>query len=271
MSTTPPADAGAALPTVNMLWIGPRLGWIERLSAASFLEVGHPVHLHVYDDAIEGVPEGVVLQDAAATMSLDEAQTLRYPKTGSFALGSNLFRYRLQKQNAGLWADMDVVCLQPVQLGQTATFGWESKQYINGAILHFRADHSIVNAALAAFETNTIPHWVRMRKALPLRLRKALGTTLKPADMPRGTFGPKGLTALARDFDLVGHASPTDVFYPVPPKQARSVFEPGSTIEAFLTERSQTVHLWNEKVGELKRSRPPANSAVGQLISRFGL
>ena len=39
----------ADLPVINMLWIGPRFGPVERLSIVSFLAHGHAVKVHAYD------------------------------------------------------------------------------------------------------------------------------------------------------------------------------------------------------------------------------
>ncbi len=48
---------------IQMLWIGPRLSAMERLSIASFLAIGHAVRLYSYGD-VEGIPPGVEHHDA---------------------------------------------------------------------------------------------------------------------------------------------------------------------------------------------------------------
>ena len=47
---------------IQMLWIGPRLSALERLSMASFLAHGHEVRLYTYGD-VEGIPPGVTHHD----------------------------------------------------------------------------------------------------------------------------------------------------------------------------------------------------------------
>lgn len=96
-----------------MLWIGPRLSNLERLSIASFLANGHEVRLYTYGD-VEGIPEGVAHHDGREVVPA--AQVFTNPAgigKGSYAAFSNLFRYKLLLDQGGLWADMDVVCLRP--------------------------------------------------------------------------------------------------------------------------------------------------------------
>jgi hypothetical protein len=98
---------------IQMLWIGPRLSALERLSIASFLANGHEVRLYTYGD-VEGIPEGVAHHDGREV--LPAAHVFTNPAgiaKGSYAAFSNLFRYKLLLDHGGLWADMDVVCLHP--------------------------------------------------------------------------------------------------------------------------------------------------------------
>ena len=57
-----------------MLWIGSRLSALERLSIASFLANGHPVHLYAYGP-IEGIPAGTTLRDAREILPESEVFT----------------------------------------------------------------------------------------------------------------------------------------------------------------------------------------------------
>src|ERR1043165_8447512 len=64
----PSARETPSLPTINALWIG-QLSPLERLCLSSFAAHGHRVHVYTYD-AIENVPRGVTLQDAAQILPL---------------------------------------------------------------------------------------------------------------------------------------------------------------------------------------------------------
>ena len=98
-----------------MLWIGPRLSALERLSIASFLAHGHPVRLFTYGD-VEGVPEGVEHHDAREV--LPAGQVFTYAAgfgKGSFAAFADMFRYKLLLDHGGIWCDTDIVCLHPFE------------------------------------------------------------------------------------------------------------------------------------------------------------
>lgn len=97
-----------------MLWIGSRLSPLERLSVASFLANGHPVHLYAYAP-IEGVPAGTRLVDAREV--LPESAVFTYAEgfgKGSPSAFANQFRYQLLFDRGGVWCDADVACLVPL-------------------------------------------------------------------------------------------------------------------------------------------------------------
>jgi hypothetical protein len=259
----------ADLPVINMLWIGPRLGPVERLSIASFLAHGHAVKLHAYD-AIGDVPDGAVLVDAAATVPRARLESLRNTN-GSYALASDYFRFALLRQPVGLWADADMVALAPIALDGPNLFGLETAQSINGAILGLAPGSPLLGEALAAFTDNAIPSWVSFNRKRQLWMKRLAGRTFTPADHHWGTFGPMALTGLARRHGLFGEAAPVDVFYPVPIANAHLPFAPGSRLEALVSERTRGLHLWRNVLGELGRQPAPADSAIGALNRRFGL
>jgi hypothetical protein len=107
----------AAMPApIQMLWVEGRLSPLERLSMASFIRCGHPVHLYIYGP-VDGVPEGVTVLDGRTILA--EGRICRYgaaagPGQGSLALFANVFRYALLNRNGGIWSDCDIVCLKPL-------------------------------------------------------------------------------------------------------------------------------------------------------------
>lgn len=101
---------------IQMLWVEGPLSALERLSMASFVRCGHPVHLYVYGN-VTGIPEGVTVLDGRSI--LPEDRICRYgpaagPGAGSLALFANLFRYALLDRLGGVWSDCDMVCLKPL-------------------------------------------------------------------------------------------------------------------------------------------------------------
>jgi hypothetical protein len=101
------------MPPIHMLWIGPRLSALERLSIASFLANGHEVRLYTYGD-VDGIPAGVDHHDGREVVPASQVFTYAsgFGK-GSYAGFSNLFRYKLLLDQGGIWCDTDVVCLRP--------------------------------------------------------------------------------------------------------------------------------------------------------------
>ena len=111
-----------------MLWIGSRLSTLERLSIASFLANGHPVHLYAYE-AIEGVPHGTTIRDGNEI--LPAASIFTYPDgfgRGSPAAFANLFRYKLLLEHGGTWADTDMVCVQPLDFLASSPYVFASQR-----------------------------------------------------------------------------------------------------------------------------------------------
>ena len=94
---------------VAMLWIGPRLSKMERLSIKSFQAHGHEVHLYVYDK-VENIPEGTVVEDAAEIVPESRIKDFRY-----LAQASNLWFYKYLLERGGIISDCDNVALRPVE------------------------------------------------------------------------------------------------------------------------------------------------------------
>lgn len=257
-------------PPVNMLWIGDRLGRIELLSIASWLNCGHPVRLHAYQP-VANVPAGVELVDGGAILPFTDMRRLRHRKTGSYALASDYFRYRLQLSGAGLWSDLDIVCLKAVEFQEECVFGLEDDSVINGAILYLGATLPMTVELEGLFHSNQVPTWTRMRRARRARIMRLLGLPVRPADLPWGTFGPAAITALAHKHGLFERARPRAVFYPLHFTQARAVYDPACSIESIVREETLTLHLWNEALRGLRHTSPPFGSPLAKLYAQFGV
>lgn len=252
---------------VATLWVSGRLGPLEELCLTSFVRNGHPVALYTYE-GVDNAPAGVELRDGEEVLPFATMRANRYAN-GSWALGSNLFRYELQRLGKGLWVDTDVVSIRPFPLADPVVVGWESPDYLNGAILYLQQDLPVIGEAIAAFHAGRVPSWVNWHQGLVPRLKSALGMRLAAPDMPHGTFGPKGVTALLRRHQLMAHARPPEVFYPLSPKRALGAFDGSLTLDEVITEESLTLHLWNEKLGDIKRLPWPKNALISELARRY--
>jgi hypothetical protein len=255
---------------INMLWIGSDLGRTERLCIVSFLANGHPVHLHAYHD-LAGIPEGTTLCDANAVVPFDMVRAWRNPKTGSYAVAADYFRYQLQKQGRGMWVDTDAVCLAPFEFESRFVAGLQRDGTIANGILYVDKGEPLIDELIAAFRPGAVPPWMTPRRRMKFMAWRMIGRKMPPSRYPWGTFGPAALTYLAKKCDLFDLALPSDVFYPYDYTRARWIFEPGGRISDILTERTVSVHLWNEKIREFKNMEPPSDSPLAELYRKFGV
>jgi hypothetical protein len=100
----------------------------------SFVATGHSVHLYTYD-AIDNVPQGVILRDASKILPPSAIFRNRLGKgKGSLAGFSDLFRYKLLLDEGGWWVDTDVFCLKPFDFSAPYVFGAEEKPVASGII-----------------------------------------------------------------------------------------------------------------------------------------
>ena len=98
------------LPPVQMLWIGGPLSTLERLSLNSFVRNGHEVHLYTYGRPAN-TPKGLVIKDAGEILPAPAGDV------GPAALisFSERFRIKLLHERGGIWSNIDVVCVKPLE------------------------------------------------------------------------------------------------------------------------------------------------------------
>ncbi len=112
---------------IHALWIGSSLSPIELLCIHSFLEHGHEFHLWVYDTIETLLPEKVIIENASEIIPKEDVFCYQNSNQyghgkGSFAGFSDIFRYKLLYEHGGWWADMDVVCLKPLDFEEDYVF-----------------------------------------------------------------------------------------------------------------------------------------------------
>jgi hypothetical protein len=206
---------------------------------------GHEVHLHAYED-IEDVPDGITLVDGNEV--IPRKNIIKHKKTGSYALFSDLFRYQLLKQQAGVYVDCDVYCLKPVYIPESGyLMGFEEDSRINGAVLALPAESELLRSLLqAAYDPFFIPPWYKKSRQRRLTLKKRLGLGKSIADMPWGVIGPDAITYFVNEHRLVPQVKPIDVFYPVHYRCIRYLLDGDLRIADIATDRTVAVHLYNE-------------------------
>jgi hypothetical protein len=126
---------------VQSLWIGDTLSQMEQICLRSFILNGHDFHLYTYS-RIPNLPKGVTPRDANEILPLEFLQKFQYVRNSQFSVsaGSNVFRYKLLRQNGGIWVDTDVVCLRPFELHQEYVFPLTSGRLLIGRDDEFSVD-----------------------------------------------------------------------------------------------------------------------------------
>ena len=143
---------------IGLLWMRGSLSFLEKLCVKSFVDAGHPTILYSYEP-IGGVPDGVEMRDAGEI--LPETGFLTHERTGSPALHSDLFRYKLlEKTDNMIWADTDAYCMRPFTTPNGHFYGWESGHHINGGVLGLPKDSATLAALLDYTRDEfAIPRW----------------------------------------------------------------------------------------------------------------
>ena len=237
------------------------MGAVERACLKSILRQGHSLALYCYAPPA-GVPEGVELRDAAEIVP--ENRIIRH-KTGSVALFANWFRYELQRRGLGTWLDTDAYLLKPLESEKPYLLGEFEPGRINNGLIRIPPDSPLLPPLIALFEEKSVPRW------LPPRARLAAWWRLKTtgrsglARMPWGSAGPQALTALARHHGLAHLAEPPEVLYPARWEDAAWIADPSVRLEDVITERTVSIHVWNERIKHFK----DAPAAPGSFLARL--
>lgn len=242
-----------ALPEIAMLWIGARLSFLEQLCIRSFLAQGHRVTLYAYEE-VGGVPAGADLRDAAPILQGDRIR--RHARTGSPAVHSDLFRYRLLAQSDAIWADTDAYCVKPFDFATPHVFGRLEDRLGIGVLGLPRNSPGL--AALIAFAEDPAP---RVLFDKDLR-RMALSDSAAPwpvETQPWAATGPMAVTYFLTRSGEIGHALPEAAFYPLDFDARNWLINPRKRdkVEAALAGDVYSIHFYG------RRMRPRLATAEG--------
>lgn len=254
----------AELPTVHALWVGPRLGPVAVACLRSFPRAGHRLVLHVYQRP-DDLPADIEIADANRT--IPEDRIVRHGRTGSLTLFADIFRYELLASGAEVYVDCDIYCVRPLHRADYI-FGMEDDSGLNNAVLALPASSPMLEALrTASREPGFIPPWYSARRKLELRVRKGLGVPKKLADMRWGVIGPQAITHYAREFGVLKHASPPDVFYPLDLRRTSLLFDPHLKIADLVSSRTVCIHLYSEMIRRSGNRDIPPTSPLGRMLA----
>lgn len=97
---------------VQMLWVGGPLSALERLALTSWLANGHEVHLYSYGKPAN-TPKGLRICDASEILP-PQTDTQSSASGQAPVRFSDMFSYALLHKRGGIWVDIGVVCLRPL-------------------------------------------------------------------------------------------------------------------------------------------------------------
>lgn len=233
------------------LWIGKSLGPYEQLCLISFVQNGYTISVYSYDDSL-ALPEGVHLKDASLVVPQEEVFD-NPAKPGSFALFSNIFRYRLFRTSSEIWVDTDVLAMGRAFVPSEFVWGFEDPLKVNGAILKVPGNSPVLDFLEETAKTRVLSGRVKW-----------------------GDAGPNLVTEGVDRFNLWHSVRNQQVFYPIYFREVWKLFDPASKAKVKESlQGSDFLHLWNEVLGgasgQVKRHRPPSGSYMSDAFEAHGI
>lgn len=256
-------------PVIQSLWIGGELSVVEQLCINSFLKNGHEFHLYAYGD-IRNIPAGTTVKDASEIIPSDEVFIY---STGTYAVFSDWFRWKLLYERGNFWVDTDEICLKPFVFDGDLIFGREKMDSVAIGVLGFPPGHELCAFMRDICENpNTFLPYDSRKQKLRKLARKLLGRGRRNVGWGEAG-GPPGFTAALKYFGLFDIAKPFTFFYPIPHYNWDTAFDETFANDAELFSNSYAVHLWNDmmryKKGFDKNDEFPENSLFEQLKARY--
>jgi hypothetical protein len=261
------------LPTIVSFWHGP-LSWLEILSITSFRRRGHPVSVYSYAP-IDNLPEGAVWHDAAEV--LPESKLVFYKGRGTPGVFSDHFRYAALRAGLGVYADLDVYCVRPIEGPPDYLMAWERPGSVNGAVLHIPAEAPLLADLLTVFTLEKRPllepHLPPLRR-FEVAIRRLVGDCVTPEHMQYGATGPMALTHYVGKHGLLDRVRAAPTFYPVPYEGIPALMKSGSSLDAAIRPETLGIHLWRSQLTDRGRAGmplPEPDSALAALCAAEGL
>lgn len=101
---------------IQGLWVGTRLSTMEVMCIKSYQAHGHEFHLYTYGP-LKNIPEGTVVKDANEIVPESDIK-----KFQNFANFSDWWRWNMLYKNGGWYADLDAICLRPLDMEDEYVF-----------------------------------------------------------------------------------------------------------------------------------------------------
>ena len=255
----------------SMLWINGSLSYLEQLCAKSCVDAGHHTILYTYEP-VGCVPEGIELRDAAEVLPLQGF--LLHSRTGSPALHSDLFRYKLlEKDGDTIWVDTDAYCLRKFEPVDGHFYGWESEKHVNGGVLALPPDSDTLRELLAfTSDEFAIPPWLPDRQKRVFEEAREAGNPIHASDMPWGTWGPHAVTHFLRETGEIRYALPRSGLYPFSFKDRVKMIRTSTNSDDYLNQDTYSIHFYGRRMrprlAREKEGVPRSRSLIGKLLEK---
>ena len=150
-------------------------------------------------------------------------------------------------------------------------FGWQEEGVINNAVLGLPADSKIVHDLIAIPRTNRRPPFYGPKRTVNYYWKRLTKGNIRVQDLPWGTFGPELLTHLVYKHSLEKQAQKREVFYTLRYRDAQLIYQPAYLVEQMITVDTVAIHLWNARLGDLARKKPPPGSFISDACMKHDI
>nr|WP_325250524.1 hypothetical protein [Amylibacter sp.] len=259
---------------IAALWMEGSLSFLEQLCLKSFVDAGHRVKLYHYGP-LKNVPDGMELADAADV--LPRTDFLAHARTGSPALHSDLFRYKMLEQNPDtIWADTDAYCMKKFETPNGHFYGWESDKHINGGVLGLPSDSDTLRELLEfTSDEFAIPTWYGDEYTRELQEARDAGNPVHASEQPWGVWGPHAVTHFLHKTGEAKYALPQEGLYPFTYRDRRMMLKRNFDTTPYVTENTYSIHLYGRRMRarlvEKEGGEPHPKSLLGQLIKKHDI
>lgn len=215
-----------SLPVISSFWTGRPLGVLQKICLTSFVLRGHKVVLYTNHDRAS-VPDCI---DCTAPQDIwNPPQDFWHiaPPT----LLSDVFRLRLLQQEDTIWVDTDAYCSRPFDFPDPNLFGLLNGHLASGIMRLPQDSQTLADMLDFALGGNGLPVWLNrgyQARAAEFEHLPPFERLLQFYRVRPGFIGPKALNHFARKNRVRRRAKSQQTFYPVPPSQSLTLFEPGS-------------------------------------------
>jgi len=240
----PVADS-QELRSVGLFWAGDPPGPYEQLSLSSFVRMGHEVVLYTYAE-YSALPADIQRRDAREILP-EEALFRNTRHSQSFAMFSDMFRYRMIQSTGLVWADTDMVALSALP-NRDPLFAWNGPDRLNNALLYASPSSPLIAELVG---------------------RTAVLADPAARDVPWASYGPDLLTDLVLELQLQNLALATESIHPISARELWRMFDPSANEWCReQTDEAMMLHLWNSKLQRagVKDLAPPRGSFLAELM-----